>query len=189
MISKPTIVSRSNEPTELAITSWGERAFIRALRNDNEHNFCILDYRAPVGFGPPRHFHYFQDEVLEVLEGTITVWTPDWCGVVREGDVISLPSGIPHAWRAIGEKPVHFTVIVSPGGPGGFKEFFPAIQRRNLTLTDTPGIIEASEFGGMKVIGPPLSDIEVERLKLGHGLEEPSTIASLSPYPSETTPL
>jgi quercetin dioxygenase-like cupin family protein len=128
---EPTIVSRVDNLGEAAITSWGEQASIRALRVANDNNFCILDYRAPAGFGPPRHLHYVQDEVLEILDGSIAVWTPDWCGVLHAGDIVSLPAGVPHAWRSIDDQAVHFTITVTPGGPGGFKEFFPTIQQWN----------------------------------------------------------
>jgi hypothetical protein len=70
----------------------------------------------------------------------------------------------------IDDCPVHFTVIVTPGGPGGFKEFFPTIQQRNLTIADIPQLIAAAETGGMLVTGPPLSDEEVDRLKAGQPL-------------------
>ena len=126
--SKATIISRTENMGEPAITSWGEQACIRALRLDGDKNFCILDYHAPAGFGPPRHLHYVQDEVLEILEGSIAVWTPDWCGVLHAGDIVSLAAGVPHAWRSIDDLAVHFTIVVTPGGPGGFKEFFPTIN-------------------------------------------------------------
>jgi quercetin dioxygenase-like cupin family protein len=168
--SKPTIISRAESLGDSAITSWGEQACIRALRLDADSNFCILDYRAPARFGPPRHLHYVQDEVLEILEGSIAVWSPDWCGVLHAGDIVSLPAGVPHAWRSIDDRAVHFTVIVTPGGPGGFKEFFPTIQQRNLTIGDIPELVAAAEIGGMQITGPPLTDGEVERLKASEPL-------------------
>ena len=168
--SKRTIVSRAQNLAEFAITSWGEMACIRALRLDPDNNFCILDYRAPAGFGPPRHLHHVQDEVFEIHQGTIAVWSPDCCGVLLAGDIISLPSGIPHAWKSIDDRSVHLTVIVTPGGPGGFKEFFPTIQQRNLTVADVPELIAAAEIGGMQITGPPLTDEEVEKLKAGEQL-------------------
>jgi quercetin dioxygenase-like cupin family protein len=176
--SKPTIVSRAGSMGESAITAWGEQACIRALRLDAHNNFCILDYRAPAGFGPPRHLHYLQDEVLDILEGSIVVWSPSWCGVLHQGDVVSLPSGIPHAWRSIDDRAVHFTITVTPGGPGGFKEFFPTIQQRNLTIADTSELLAAAEIGGMQITGPPLTDEEVERLKAGEQLDQTGDAAA-----------
>jgi hypothetical protein len=58
-----------------------------------------------------------------------------------------------------------------PAVPGGFKEFFPTIQQRNLTIADVPELIAAAEIGGMQITGPPLTDAEVERLKTGGTVE------------------
>jgi hypothetical protein len=66
--------------------------------------------------------------------------------------------------------PVHFTVIVTPGGPGGFKEFFPTIQQRNLTIADIPQLVAAAEIGAMQITCPPLTGEEVEWLKAGEHL-------------------
>ena len=127
-------------------------------------------YRAPAGFGPPRHLHYIQHEVLDILEGSIAVWTHAWCGVLHAGVIRSLPAGVPRTWRSIDDQDLHFTVIVTPGGPGGFKKFFGAIQQRSRTIADIPELVVAAEIGGMQITGPPLSEEEVERLKLGEQL-------------------
>lgn len=159
-MSEPTIVSRNKSLGEPAITSWGEQASIRVLRMAGESNFCIIDYRAPAGFGVPRHLHHVQDEVLEVLEGTIAVWTPDWGGLLRARDTVSLPAGVPHAWRSI-DKAVHFTMVLTPGGPGGLKDFWSMVQRRALTLADMPEVVAVAEACGMQITGPPLTEEEV----------------------------
>jgi hypothetical protein len=65
---------------------------------------------------------------------------------------------------------VHFTVIVTLGGPGGFKEFFPTIQQRNLTIADISELVAAAEIGGMQLTGRPLTDKEVDRLEAGEQL-------------------
>jgi hypothetical protein len=76
-----------------------------------------------------------------------------------------------------------FSTIVrrlASGRPGGFKDFFPTIEERNLTAADVPEIAAAAEEAGMQVSGPPLSDEEVEMLKAGKPLyqsPEPATSA------------
>jgi quercetin dioxygenase-like cupin family protein len=162
-MSQPTIVSRIENLGEPAIASWGEKASIRILRAVGDSNFCILDYYAPVGFAVPRHVHHVQDEVLEILEGSIAVWTPEWCGALRAKDIVSLPAGVPHAWRSIDKQAVHFTVTLTPGGPGGLKDFWQMVQQRGLTLADVSEIAAAAEACGMTITGPPLTDAEVLR--------------------------
>ena len=36
---------------------------------DSGGQLTILDYHAPANFGPPRHLHHREDEVLELIEG------------------------------------------------------------------------------------------------------------------------
>ena len=71
---------------------------------------------------------------------------------MHAGDIISLPSGIPHAWKSIDDRPVHLTVIVTPGGPSGFKEFFPTIQQQNLTVSDIPQLIAVPKLEGCRLL-------------------------------------
>ena len=52
----------------------------------------ILDYRAPAGFGPPRHLHHREDEVIELIEGQAVVWTPNLSFVLAPGDLVLLPN-------------------------------------------------------------------------------------------------
>lgn len=61
-------------------------------------------------------------------------------------------------------------MIVTPGGPGGFKEFFPTIQQRNVTIADIPELVATAEIGGMRITGPPLGEEDVEKVKLGEQL-------------------
>ena len=104
-----------------AITSWGEEARIRIPASQTDGRLAVMDYRAPAGFGPPRHVHRADDEILLVEQGTLAVWTPEKCNLAKPGDIVMLPKGIPHTWRAYGESPVHLQVIVAPGE---FQTFF-----------------------------------------------------------------
>jgi uncharacterized cupin superfamily protein len=58
-------------------TSWGEESRVRIGPADSGGQLTILDYRAPAGFGPPRHLHHWKDEAFELIEGQAVVWTPD----------------------------------------------------------------------------------------------------------------
>jgi hypothetical protein len=52
-------------------------------------------------------------------------------------------------------------VIVSPGG---FERFFPTIEARGLAATDIEVLAAIGEDFGIEVVGPPLSDVEAERI-------------------------
>jgi quercetin dioxygenase-like cupin family protein len=141
-----------------AITSWGERARPRLRRAQTGGQLALLDYGAPKSFGPPRHLHRNDDEIFVVLQGTIALWTPVECRIARPGDVVLLPKGQGHTWRAYGEDPVRLQVTLVPGE---FETFFERIVQRNLTLSDVPGLAEIASAAGMDILGPPLNDEEV----------------------------
>ena len=149
-----------------ARTDWGEQSHTRLSSQDTNGVLAIIDYRAPAGFGPPRHIHQREDEIFHVLEGHAVVWTPDNSFVVGPGDLVSLPMGLAHTWRAFGDQPVHFTLTVTPGG---FEAFFPTIEQRGLTLENVRGLTDMAAEMGINMIGPPLSDEDVEQILRSHG--------------------
>jgi mannose-6-phosphate isomerase-like protein (cupin superfamily) len=81
-------------------TSWGEESYVKVGSTLSNNAFSILDYRAPAGFGVVRHLHYREDEALHLVEGRIAVWMPDRCLTMTPGDLVFLPKGVEHAWRA-----------------------------------------------------------------------------------------
>ena len=118
----------------------------------------MLVYGAPAGFGPPRHLHRQDDEIFLIEHGTIVLWTPDECRTAGPGDVVMLPKGVPHTWRAYGNDPLRLQVTVTPGE---FETFFERIVERNLTFADQTKLAEVAAAAGMDIVGPPLSDEEV----------------------------
>ena len=102
--------------------------------------------------------HRNDDEIFVVLQGTIALWTPVECRTAHPGDVVLLPKGQGHTWRAYGEDPVRLQVTVVPGE---FETFFERIVQRNLTLSDVPGLAEVASAAGMEILGPSLNDEEV----------------------------
>jgi hypothetical protein len=75
-----------------------------------------------------------------------------------------LPKGVPHTWRAYGNDPLRFQVIMTPGE---FETFFERIVERNLTLADQAKLAEVASAAGMDIVGPPLGDEEVAAIIAG----------------------
>ena len=171
---KVTTVSKSNDVRDLLVdadtdegfttTSWGEASRTRLSPDHTQGALAIIDYRAPPGFGPPRHFHHKDDEIFLIQSGDIVLWTPTGCRTAGPGDVILLPKLMPHTWRAYGDAPVRFQVTVAPGE---FETFFERIVDRDLTIADVEALIECANEAGMDIIGPPLSDDEVAAILRG----------------------
>ena len=156
--SRPVSIDRAASAGIVSRTSWGEESRIRIGPADSGGQLTILDYRAPAGFGPPRHLHHREDEILEFK---IVVWTPNLSFVLAPGDVILLPKLGPHTWRAYGPQGIRFTVTVAPSG---FERFFQDIERRRLLATDVAELRAVASDVGMDILGPPLSDEEVRQI-------------------------
>lgn len=163
-------VSRADRVAKPARTTWGEQSETQVARDAGNTSFSVMDYRAPAGFGPPRHFHFEQEEVFVIHRGTIVVWTPESSFTLGPGDVMSLPQQVTHTWRAYGNDPVHITVVVSPGSERGLEHFFDRIVDRHLSLDDMGMLAAAAEESGMQVVGPPLTDAEVNAIVAGEML-------------------
>jgi mannose-6-phosphate isomerase-like protein (cupin superfamily) len=159
--SRPVSVDRAASSGTVSRTSWGEESRIRVGPADSEGQLTILDYRAPAGFGPPRHLHHREDEVFELIEGQAVVWTPDLSFVLAPGDLVLLPKLGPHTWRAYGPKGIRFTVTFTPSG---FERFFQEIERQRLLAGDVAKLRAVAADVGMDILGPPLSDEEVHQI-------------------------
>jgi mannose-6-phosphate isomerase-like protein (cupin superfamily) len=105
MVPTPPFRTRSllvDSPSDsgFATTSWGEQARPRLRVAETEGRLAMLFYRAPAGFGPPRHLHRQDDEIFLIEQGAIVLWTPHECRTAGPGDVVMLPKVMPHTWRA-----------------------------------------------------------------------------------------
>jgi mannose-6-phosphate isomerase-like protein (cupin superfamily) len=155
------LIDRGTDAKRASRTSWGEESYIKVSSTLSSSAYSILDYRAPSGFGVVRHLHHREDEVLHLVEGRIAVWMPDRCLTMTPGDLVFLPKGVEHAWRAYGKKSVRMNVTISPGG---FEHFFPTIQARGLAAHNVEALTAVCDEFGIKVSGPLLSDEEIERI-------------------------
>jgi mannose-6-phosphate isomerase-like protein (cupin superfamily) len=158
---RPVSIDRAASSGIVSRTSWGEQSRIRIGPADSGGQLTILDYRAPAGFGPPRHLHHREDEVFELIEGQAVVWTPNLSFVLAPGDLVLLPKLSPHTWRAYGPQGIRFTVTVTPSG---FERFFQDIERRRLLASDLAELRAVAGDVGMDILGPPLSDEEVRQI-------------------------
>jgi mannose-6-phosphate isomerase-like protein (cupin superfamily) len=155
------LIDRGSDAKRASRTSWGEESYVKIGSTLSNNAFSILDYRAPAGFGVVQHLHHREDEVLHLVEGRIAVWMPNRCLTMSPGDLVFLPKGVEHAWSTYGEQPVRMNVTISPGG---FEHFFPTIRARGLAAHNVEELTAVCEEFGIKVLGPPLSDEEIERI-------------------------
>lgn len=122
--------------------------------------FTLLEWSAPLGFGPPRHVHHREDEGFYVLEGELAVECGERRWTAGPGSFAFLPHGIPHVF-VVTQGPVRGLQITSPSG---FENFITELGRPPTgpglpepSMPDVPRLVEAGQRHGNDVVGPPLA--------------------------------
>jgi mannose-6-phosphate isomerase-like protein (cupin superfamily) len=101
--------------------------------------------------GVREHLHHSQDELFFLLEGEVTIEIAQVRHILRPGDCILGPRGIPHvfAYSALGRN--RMLIAYSPAGQ--MEDFFLAGDTNPAKLQDTSFI----ETHGMTLTGPGLT--------------------------------
>jgi quercetin dioxygenase-like cupin family protein len=131
---------------------------IKAGGEETNGAFTLLEWAAPVGFGPPLHRHDREDEAFYLINGAIEVTCGDQQWTVSPGGFVFLPRGIPHSF-IVSAGPVRGLQITTPSG---FERFIGelGIPAAGPGLPppmppDIPRLIDASSRNGMEILGPP----------------------------------
>jgi mannose-6-phosphate isomerase-like protein (cupin superfamily) len=106
--------------------------------------------QVPSGHMPPLHVHHSHDEIFYVLAGEVRFVTSDTDVVVRAGDTVRAPMGVPHAYRVEGDRPARWIVW---SDPRGFERFVAEVAEH-----DEPSPQLLAEIGAkydIEILGPP----------------------------------
>jgi quercetin dioxygenase-like cupin family protein len=87
---------------------------------DTGGTYCLLEAGLAPGMSVPRHTHTREDEAYFVLIGELEVTVAEEVFILRPGDSLMAPRGIPHQLRNSGKVENHYLLIFSPAG---FEEF------------------------------------------------------------------
>lgn len=90
---------------------------VKVFSADTEGAYCVMELTLPPGGGAPQHVHHREDEVITVVEGTLTVTSADGKDhAAQAGSVVLLPKGARHAFRNATDAPVRVLITTIPGG-------------------------------------------------------------------------
>jgi len=64
----------------------------------------------------PLHIHKNEDELFRVIEGEMEIRIDKNTYVLKKGDTAFCPRGIPHSWKAIGNKRLKTILFITPSG-------------------------------------------------------------------------
>jgi mannose-6-phosphate isomerase-like protein (cupin superfamily) len=134
---------------------WGVIPFqIKVSGKDTDGSFFAFEHAKMGKGGPPRHFHYEQDEWFYAKEGKFNFEVGDERFTLQPGDSLFAPRMVPHVWAHVGDEPGTLLLAVQPAG--SLEEFF----LKSCDMTRPPTAEEADKLfaaHGMKVVGPPLT--------------------------------
>ena len=103
----------------------GERITFLQTTRDTNGELLRFEYLIPPGFSIPEHVHPHQEERHEVVSGILRGRVGGSEGTFVEGQRVTGPAGVPHAWR-------------NPSDDGGlliFSELRPALGFENVIET------------------------------------------------------
>ncbi len=70
-----------------------------------------LEMTLPVGSAPPLHVHHDLDDTWYILEGEMVVRCGDDEALVGAGHWVSMPRGVPHAFRVVGDREARILLV------------------------------------------------------------------------------
>jgi mannose-6-phosphate isomerase-like protein (cupin superfamily) len=151
---KAVYVPKGKNRFEEELMIWGIIPLqIKVSGKDTGGAFFAFEHANMTKGGPPRHFHYEQDEWFYAMDGEFAFEVGEEKFMLRPGDSLFAPRMIPHVWAYVGDEPGTLLLAIQPAG--SLEEFF--IKSCAMTRPPTPQ--EAEQLfaaHGMKVVGPPL---------------------------------
>jgi mannose-6-phosphate isomerase-like protein (cupin superfamily) len=134
-------------------------ARIHVDSRETDGRFGLVEMRLPCGHQPPPHIHDDEDECFYVLEGEITIHTPNQQIDLGPGQAYNAPRGVPHTFCVTSPEARLLTI----GAPAGFEAFVRAFgtpaEREELPVLDGPPDVEAlvrvAADHGIRLVGPP----------------------------------
>jgi mannose-6-phosphate isomerase-like protein (cupin superfamily) len=152
---KAVFVANGKNRFQQELMIWGLIPLqIKVSGKDTDGSLFVFEHVNMSKGGPPRHFHYEQDEWFYAMEGEFHFEVGDEKFVLQPGDSLFAPRMVPHVWAYAGDKPGTLLLAVQPAG--SLEEFF----MKSCEMKNPPTPEEAEESfaaHGMKVVGPPLT--------------------------------
>src|SRR3954454_2666106 len=95
---------------------------IKVSSEDSDGALFVFEHADMGKGGPPRHFHYEQDEWFYAIKGTFAFEVGEEQFTLGPGDSLLAPRMVPHVWAYVGEEPGTLLVALQPAG--SFEAFF-----------------------------------------------------------------
>lgn len=131
-------------------TMLGTSMRLIARAADTGGRYTVFEQVTPPGWGPPRHIHSREDEIIYILEGSYELHVGDQRRTVTAGASAVLPRGIPHGFRNLASVPSRLLCVITPGG---LEEYFLAVARSSPPPAP-PQLVELARPFGLTLLPP-----------------------------------
>ena len=129
----------------------------------------ILEMTLPVGSAPPLHVHANLDDSWYILEGEMVLRCGDDERIVAAGRWVSMPRGVPHTFRVIGD---HEARILMVHDNASFRDLIrelgiPATARilpEEPVFPQMPDLARVAGTHDLNPIGPPMSQEDADSI-------------------------
>lgn len=149
--------------TERPRAYWSQsRLFIvHVSGEDTDGRLSLVEGLLPPEAMTPLHVLPRVSQILYVLEGELTAYLPGMSRVLRRGDAMYQPVGVPQTHRVTSSEPARVLAINSPAG---FERFFVETGRQAESLTlpppeasppDLEQLAAIAAAHGIELLGPP----------------------------------
>jgi quercetin dioxygenase-like cupin family protein len=119
----------------------GDHLTFKVAGDKTGGRFAIAETVVQPGGGPPPHIHGKEDELFYIIEGQFLFILDKQVLTGGPGFAISLPKGVVHTFKNVGQTPGRFLVTTSPSG---FESFIKAVGTpATAATTPVPPVTKA----------------------------------------------
>jgi mannose-6-phosphate isomerase-like protein (cupin superfamily) len=143
---------------------YGDLAIIRSPEGALP---IIIEHHVSPGGAAPLHVHVDVDDSFLLLSGLLAVRSGDQTFLAREGDYVSLPQGVPHTVRVVGDEEA---VMFQTHAASSFLDFIKAVgvpatqPKPDMAARDFAAMNNIAGETGQPVVGPPMSAEEASAI-------------------------
>jgi mannose-6-phosphate isomerase-like protein (cupin superfamily) len=162
-VAEVTTAVVDSPENEQVLAWWFLDTLVIEHRCAPEMNTVVLEMTLPVGSAPPLHIHDDLDDTWYILQGQMVVRCGDEELVVGAGHWVSMPRGVPHTFRVVGDRDARILLVHDNAS---FRDLIrelgvPAAAHVVPTQPVFPSMEELARVAiahDLAPAGPPLSD-------------------------------
>ena len=148
--------------SEMARAWWFLDTLVVEHRKAPDMKSVVLEMTLPVGHSPALHVHDNLDDTWYVLDGEMAVRCGDEEMVVGAGHWVSMPHGVPHTFRVVGDRPARILTVHDNETFRDFVDDLGAPAREHV-LPNPPSfpaieeLVRVAALHDLRPVGPPMT--------------------------------